>query len=121
MTSLGVGEILEDYGVKCRRITELDWTESVGDASLQITALPSRHFSGRSMFNRFGTLWSSFVLKGPQHNSTSERIQDGGQVSKRLVRVTDPSIVTMLEIGAYNELWKEIHLGPEEPCKPSTN
>ncbi|RZU39046.1 MBL fold metallo-hydrolase [Edaphobacter modestus] len=113
VTALGVGEILEEYGVKRRRITELDWTESLGDASLSITALPSRHFSGRSMFNRFGTLWSSFALKGPVHNVYYGADSGWWPGFAEIGSVYGPFDVTMLEIGAYNELWKDIHLGPE--------
>jgi L-ascorbate metabolism protein UlaG (beta-lactamase superfamily) len=113
VTSLGVGEILEEYGVKCRRITELDWTQSIGDASLEITALPSRHFSGRSMFNRFGTLWSSFVLKGSKHNVYYGADSGWWSGFEEIGKAYGPFDITMLEIGAYNDLWKDIHLGPE--------
>ncbi len=34
---------------------------------MTITALPARHFSGRSLFNRFETLWASFAFIGPAH------------------------------------------------------
>jgi L-ascorbate metabolism protein UlaG (beta-lactamase superfamily) len=113
VTSLGVGEILEEYGVKRRRITELDWTQSIGDASLEITALPTRHFSGRSMFNRFETLWSSFVLKGPKHNVYYGADSGWWPGFHEIGTAYGPFDVTMLEIGAYNDLWKDIHLGPE--------
>jgi L-ascorbate metabolism protein UlaG (beta-lactamase superfamily) len=113
VTSLGVGEILEEYGVKKRRITELDWTQSIGDASLEITALPSRHFSGRSMFNRFGTLWSSFALKGSKHDIYYGADSGWWPGFKEIGEAYGPFDVTMLEIGAYNQLWKDIHLGPE--------
>ena len=113
VTSLGVGEILEEYGVKRERITELDWTESVGDESLKITALPTRHFSGRSMFNRFGTLWSSFVLKGPKHNVYYGADSGWWPGFAEIGAEYGPFDLTMLEIGAFNELWKDIHLGPE--------
>jgi L-ascorbate metabolism protein UlaG (beta-lactamase superfamily) len=113
VTSLGVGEILEEYGVKRERITELDWTESVGDDSLKITALPSRHFSGRSMLNRFGTLWSSFVLKGQKHNVYYGADSGWWPGFKEIGAEYGPFELTMLEIGAFNELWKDIHLGPD--------
>ena len=114
VTSLGVGEILEEYGVKRPRITEMDWTQRVGDAdSLQITAVPSRHFSGRSMFNRFGTLWSSFVLKGPQHNVYFGADSGWWPGFEEIGAEYGPFDLTMLEIGAYNELWKDIHMGPD--------
>jgi L-ascorbate metabolism protein UlaG (beta-lactamase superfamily) len=113
VTSLGVGEILEEYGVKRERITELDWTESAGDESLKITALPARHFSGRSMFNRFGTLWSSFALKGPEHNVYYGADSGWWPGFAEIGAEYGPFDLTMLEIGAYNEMWKDIHMGPE--------
>lgn len=113
VTSLGVGEILEEYGVKRRRIVELDWTQKTGDSSLEITALPSRHFSGRSMFNRFETLWSSFVIEGPQHNIYFGADSGWWPGFEEIGRTYGPFDVSMLEVGAYHELWSEIHLGPE--------
>jgi len=114
VTSLGVGEILEEYGVKQARITEMDWTQSVGDSdSLQIIAVPSRHFSGRSMFNRYGTLWSSFVLKGPHHNLYFGADSGWWPGFAEIGAEYGPFDLTMLEIGAYHELWKDIHMGPD--------
>ncbi|WP_084081043.1 MBL fold metallo-hydrolase [Edaphobacter aggregans] len=113
VTSLGVGEILEDYGVKRERITELDWTDTIGDESLKITALPSRHFSGRGMFNRFETLWSSFALRGSHHNVYYGADSGWWPGFQEIGAEYGPFDLTMLEIGAYNELWKDIHLGPE--------
>src|SRR5882672_1484200 len=65
VTSLGVGKRLRSFGVREEKITELDWTQSVTVTGLEsgreltITALPSRHFSGRTLWDRFNTLWSS--------------------------------------------------------------
>ena len=67
ITTLGVGKILRELGVNAGHITELDWTESIRVGELEVTALPTRHFSGRSLFTRFETLWTSFVLAGPKH------------------------------------------------------
>ena len=113
VTSLGVGEILEQYGVRRRRITELDWTQSIEHKTMEITALPSRHFSGRSMFNRFETLWSSFVLKGQSHKVYFGADSGWWEGFAEIGAAHGPFDLTMLEIGAYNDLWKDIHLGPE--------
>jgi L-ascorbate metabolism protein UlaG (beta-lactamase superfamily) len=72
VTPLGVGAILRRLGVRAERIAEMDWTETVtvagaAGARCEITALPARHFSGRGAFNRFETLWASFVLRGAGH------------------------------------------------------
>lgn len=65
ITPLGVGAILSGFGVDRSRIIELDWTQQTSAGAVTITALPARHFSGRSLFNRFETLWASFALIGP--------------------------------------------------------
>jgi L-ascorbate metabolism protein UlaG (beta-lactamase superfamily) len=117
VTSLRVGEVLEQYGVKRRHITELDWTESVGDESLEITALPARHFSGRGMFNRFETLWSSFVLKGRRHNVYFGADSGWWPGFGEIGREYGPFDLAMLEIGSYNELWEAIHLGPDNAVR----
>jgi len=120
ITSLGVGRLLRDFGVDAAQITELDWTESVtvgSDAELKITALPARHFSGRSLWNRFETLWSSFVLKGARHNvyfGADSGLWDGfAEIGQQY----GPFDLTMLDTGAYDELWKDIHMGPDGAAK----
>ena len=50
VTTLGVGAILSSMGIEPARWTELNWTERVQVGNVTITALPSRHFSGRSLF-----------------------------------------------------------------------
>ncbi len=118
VTSLGVGAELERFGVARERITELDWTESVlikgqGGKTLKLTSVPSRHFSGRSVSNRNETLWAAFVLAGERHRvyyGADSGLWDGFAA---LGKEYGPFDLTMLEIGAYNELWRDIHLGPD--------
>ena len=65
------------------------------------------------MFNRFGTLWSSFALKGPGHNVYYGADSGWWPGFAEIGAEYGPFDLTMLEIGAYNELWKDIHMGPE--------
>jgi L-ascorbate metabolism protein UlaG (beta-lactamase superfamily) len=123
VTSLGVGERLQRFGVEAGRITELDWTESVGipgaeDAGLlRITAWPTRHFSGRGLSDRFTTLWGSFVLEGPRYRvyfgADSGYWPGYGEIAARYDRFD----LVMLEIGASNVLWEDIHLGPDNAVR----
>jgi L-ascorbate metabolism protein UlaG (beta-lactamase superfamily) len=111
ITSLGVGPILREFGADF--IRELDWTQSVDLGELRITSVPSRHFSGRSLSNRNETLWASFVLKGPRHcvyYGADSGLWDGFST---IGEQYGPFDLTMLEVGAFNELWKDIHLGPD--------
>ncbi len=115
VTSLGVGEILREFGVSSRRIVELDWTQSVSIAGgrLEITAVPTRHFSGRSLFNRFETLWSAFVLKGARHKVYFGADSGWWEGFAEIGSEYGPFDLTMLEIGAFDALWDGIHLGPD--------
>jgi L-ascorbate metabolism protein UlaG (beta-lactamase superfamily) len=115
VTSVGVGTILRRFGVAAVRITELDWTQGavVADGRLSITAAPARHFSGRGMFNRFETLWSSFVLKGAKHTVYFGADTGWWEGFAEIGTAYGPFDLTMLEIGAFNELWHQIHLGPD--------
>jgi L-ascorbate metabolism protein UlaG (beta-lactamase superfamily) len=117
VTSLGVGRRLRGFGVPAEKITELDWTESLEVGALKVTAWPARHFSGRGVFDRFTTLWSSFVIEGPRHRvyygGDSGWWEGFGEIAARY----DGFDLVMLEIGAFHPLWAAIHLGPDHAAK----
>ena len=80
---------------------------------MQVTALPTRHFSGRSAWNRNETLWISFALRGRNHN-LYHGVESGLWPGYETIGAQHgPFDLTLLEIGAFNELWRDIHLGPE--------
>jgi L-ascorbate metabolism protein UlaG (beta-lactamase superfamily) len=111
---LEVGAVLRGFGVRAERITELDWTESTEVAGkLTVTLVPSRHFAGRSLSNRDQTLWSAVVLRGERHRvfyGADSGLWDG---FRAIGEAYGPFDLAMIEIGAFNELWKDIHLGPD--------
>lgn len=113
VTTLGVRPILTSLGVDPTRCTELDWMSGIDLGGLTITALPTRHFSGRSLFNRFETLWASFALIGSRHRvyygADSGEWPGFQDIGERF----GPFDLTMLEIGASDPLWADIHMGPE--------
>lgn len=112
--SLGVGPILQKWGIAKKQITEFDWWQQLelGDG-FKITAAPARHFSGRSMFNRNQTLWASYAIKGPVHNVYYGADSGIHPLFKEIGERLGPFDIAMLEIGASNELWKDIHMGPD--------
>ena len=113
ISPLGVGDILRQMGVKAERITQLNWTESTAVGNLELTALPARHFSGRGAFNRFQTLWASYVLAGPSHRVYYGADSGEWEGFEEIGRDYAPFDLTMLEIGAYDPLWADIHMGPD--------
>jgi L-ascorbate metabolism protein UlaG (beta-lactamase superfamily) len=116
---VGVAKILHGFGVRQGLVTELDWTQNSvvkgreSGAEVTVTAVPTRHFSGRSLFNRNHTLWAAFILQGTCHRvycGADSGLWDGfATIGKEY----GPFDLVMLEIGAFNELWKDIHLGPD--------
>lgn len=113
ITSLGVCHYLEAWGINKANIHEVDWGDSVMIGDCKITAAPARHFSGRGAFNRDETLWSSFVIKGPQHNIYFGADSGYSPDFKEIGNTYGPFDLTMLEIGAYGQHWADIHMGPD--------
>jgi len=111
---LGVGAHLERWGIAKDKITELDWWEEVTFPSgVRVVATPSRHFSGRRLKDRDATLWTSWSVIGPSHrlffSGDTGLTRELEEIGERL----GPFDLAMFEIGAFNEAWADIHLGPE--------
>jgi L-ascorbate metabolism protein UlaG (beta-lactamase superfamily) len=113
ITPLGVGALLKKLGVAATQCLELNWMDSTRLGSVQMTALPARHFSGRSLFNRFETLWASFALNGPHHRVYYGADSGEWPGFREIGEQFGPFDLTMLEIGASNPLWINIHMGPD--------
>jgi L-ascorbate metabolism protein UlaG (beta-lactamase superfamily) len=111
--SVGVGPIIEKWGVGKSRITEMDWGTTTTIDNLSITATPARHFSGRRITNRNQTLWSSWVIKGNRHNIYFGADSGWFPGFKDIGEAFGPFDLTMLEIGAYGDGWPDIHMGPD--------
>lgn len=116
VTALGVGAHLESWGIPGRRITELDWSDTAHVGALRMTAMPARHFSGRTLA-RNQTLWASWVIAGPAH-----RVFHSGDTGffEGIAVVGEkhaPFDLAMIKIGAYDEAWPDIHLDPESAVR----
>jgi L-ascorbate metabolism protein UlaG (beta-lactamase superfamily) len=119
VTSLGVGAHLEGWGVPPERITELDWWESYAlpTGGVRVTAAPSQHFSGRTPKTRNATLWSSFVVRSERHcvffSGDTGLTTEYRDIRERL----GPFDLAMLEVGAWDPAWGDMHLGPDNALK----
>jgi L-ascorbate metabolism protein UlaG (beta-lactamase superfamily) len=115
---LGVGAILAKWGIVESLIREFDWWEEfTTDSGLQLISTPARHFSGRGIFNRNKTLWTSWVIKGKNY-----RLFYGGDSGyfpgfREIGEKFGPFDLSMLEIGAYHPNWGSIHMGPQNAIK----
>jgi L-ascorbate metabolism protein UlaG (beta-lactamase superfamily) len=113
---LGVGAHLEYWGVEPARIVELDWWQEHELGDLRLVATPARHFSGRSLtfHDADATLWSGWAMLGPTHRAyysgDTAMFPGFSEIGERL----GPFDVTLIESGAYNSMWPDVHLGPEQ-------
>jgi L-ascorbate metabolism protein UlaG (beta-lactamase superfamily) len=81
---------------------------------LQVVCTPARHFSGRSLGDRDRTLWAGWAFLG-----TERRIYYSGDtaMTPELAEIGDrlgPFDLTLIETGAYDAAWADVHLGPEQ-------
>lgn len=114
VTPLKVGSHLRKWGIDGSKIIELAWWESTRVGNIKLTATPAQHFSGRGLLDRDETLWASWVIEG--HGQKLFFGGDSGYFSgfKEIGEKYGPFDITMIETGAYNELWSEIHMLPEQ-------
>lgn len=111
---LGIAAHLKLWGVDVAKIVELDWWEEVRLGELTFISTPSRHFSGRGLFDRNSTLWSSWVIKGKEVSIFFSGDSGYNKSFKEIGERYGPFDLTLMECGQYNEGWSEIHMMPEE-------
>ncbi|WP_276372148.1 MBL fold metallo-hydrolase [Chryseolinea sp. H1M3-3] len=111
---LGVGVHLEKWNVPAEKIIELDWWQESKENGFTFICTPARHFSGRGLFNGFTTLWASWVVKTDNSNVYFSGDSGYGPHFKEIGNKYGPFDFVMLECGQYNELWKDIHMMPEQ-------
>lgn len=111
---LGVGSRIVSWGVDPAHVVELDWWEEHNVGSLRLVSTPARHFSGRGLTDRDRTLWSGWAIVGPEcrvfFSGDSGMSPHFAEIGRRL----GPFDLTMMETGAYDSTWADVHMGPEQ-------
>ncbi|MBY6187000.1 MBL fold metallo-hydrolase [Marinobacter hydrocarbonoclasticus] len=111
---LGVGQRLIRWGIAAEQVTELDWWQSVQVGEIELLATPAQHFSGRTLTDSNRTLWASWALIGPERRvffSGDSGYFDGfAEIGRRY----GPFDLTLIETGAYDKDWPDIHMTPEQ-------
>jgi L-ascorbate metabolism protein UlaG (beta-lactamase superfamily) len=114
LVPLGVGAHLERWKVPADRIIELDWDESARVGDLTLTVTPAQHFSGRRIAKRNYTLWGSWVIAGRQRKVFYTGDTGYFDGFARIGERHGPFDATLVQIGAYDTAWPDIHMTPEE-------
>lgn len=119
IVSLGNARHLLRWGVNSDWITEMDWWDQTTLDGISITATPARHFSGRGLTDRGGSLWSGFVLNDGTYNLYWSGDGGYGAHFKEVGEKLGPFDWGFMECGQYNERWHAIHMYPEETVQAS--
>jgi L-ascorbate metabolism protein UlaG (beta-lactamase superfamily) len=117
ITPLGVGDRLIAWGIDASKVRQLDWWQQTsvhGVKDIQLVATPAQHFSGRSLRDGDSTLWASWVIVAGDlrlfFSGDTGYHADFKTIGDRF----GPFDVTLLETGAYDAQWPEVHMQPEE-------
>lgn len=111
---LGVKAHLQRWGIADDKITELDWYENAALGDIKITLTPARHFSGRNFTNRNTALWGSWVVQSPGFSLFFNGDSGYGKHFREIGERFGPFDVALMENGAYNSSWAQIHMKPEQ-------
>jgi L-ascorbate metabolism protein UlaG (beta-lactamase superfamily) len=113
---LGIGALLEKWGITTSKITEWDWWETYSSGSLAFHATPAVHYSGRWLVDTNSRLWCSWSIVGKEKrvfiSGDSGYFEEFAKIGERF----GPFDVTFLKIGAYSDkgTWRAAHMTPEE-------
>lgn len=114
ITPLGVGERLIAWGVAPEKVRQLGWWQATVVDGVKLVATPAQHFSGRGLQDRNRTLWASFVIEDRDVRlffSGDSGYFDG---FKEIGQHYGPFHLTMVETGAYDPQWPDVHMQPAE-------
>ncbi|MCR9278565.1 MAG: MBL fold metallo-hydrolase [Pseudomonadaceae bacterium] len=118
---LGIGPWLIDRGIDSSRIVERDWWQSstltIDGRSVEFTATPAQHFSGRGLSDGNSRLWASWGLAWSDF--TAWFGGDTGYNDSQFVEIGErlgPIDFAVIPIGAYRPRWfmKVVHVDPAE-------
>lgn len=114
LVPLGIGSHLKSWGVPAQNIVEFDWGDEYVSDSLTVTAVQSRHYSGRTVNDRLKTLWAAWIIEG-----SDTKIFFGGDSGyfdgfAKHGKEYGPFDLTLLDAGQYDDLWATSHMTPEQ-------
>src|SRR5256885_1011069 len=108
IAGLGMSRLLE-----CE---ELDWWQAARISDrVQVTFVPSQHWSRRGLGDTNRALWGGFVVAGPSgrvyHSGDTAYFEGFGEIGRRFPRID----AALLPIGAYDPPWflEKQHMNPE--------
>ncbi|MDQ2187551.1 MBL fold metallo-hydrolase [Alcaligenaceae bacterium A4P071] len=114
VTPLGVGDRLISWGVDAAKVRQLDWWQETTIDGVTLAATPAQHFSGRGIRDTDRALWASWVILAGDLRLFFSGDSGYHTHFKAIGDRYGPFDVAMVENGAYNDQWPDVHMQPEE-------
>lgn len=111
---LGMGAWCRKRGV--REVTELDWWQSIAFGDLHFTAVPARHWSMRTFWDRNRSLWCGWIVRATGLNFWFSGDSGYSENLKEISQRLGPFTFAALPIGAYAPQWfmRGQHMDPDQ-------
>ncbi len=113
LVPLGTAGLLRDAGIE--RVEEFDWGDSARVGEVDVTCVPSQHWSQRGLRDVRRSLWCAWVVRAPERRFYF--MGDSGWTSSfaDVGRVFGPFDLAAVPIGAYEPtaMMRPHHLDPE--------
>lgn len=114
---MGVGSHFRHWGFDKKKITELNWNDSIAlNEKVRIISTPAHHRSNRTMEQR-KTLWSSYVIEVDGYKIYFSGDTGYSAHFSSIGRQYGPIDLAMLECGQYNERWSRSHMFPWQTAR----
>ncbi|MBC3766364.1 MBL fold metallo-hydrolase [Neptunicella marina] len=114
LVPMGVEGDLRKWGVAEDDIISFDWWQDITTKNALIAFTPSRHFSGRSFSDGNKTLWGSWVIKTGHESVYFSGDSGYFEGFKKIGQKYGPFDLTLIETGAYDNMWPDVHMLPEQ-------
>lgn len=110
-------ELLLSEGIK--NVFEMDWWQDYDLGKVKLSFVPARHWSARTLFDRFETLWGGFILRSKEKTIFFAGDTGYGSLFKLIKEKYGVPNLSFLPIGSYEPRWfmKNAHMNPLEAVR----
>ena len=118
ITGLGNPGYLATQGIQGAE--QLDWWQSASLApGVRLTAVPARHWSGRSLSDRYERLWEGFVIEGARDTVYFAGDTGWGRMYRELRARWSRFTLALLPVAPFRPRWymARKHLSPDDAVR----
>jgi L-ascorbate metabolism protein UlaG (beta-lactamase superfamily) len=118
ITGLGNPGYLATQGIQGAE--QLDWWQSASLAhDVRLTAVPARHWSGRTLSDRYERLWEGFVIEGARDTVYFAGDTGWGRMYRELHARWSHFTVALLPVAPFRPRWymARKHLSPDDAVR----